>query len=243
MSDMYLWNGEDVLGQKWESIKIAPPNGKCHYFTLTQPWKLACSPGLRADCTKVRGGEWYPENCGSRKILARSRQRLYRVSEAHFLLVWFRNRLNLGLGFSNKGLSESRILKFATPYIDSFHTCQGLIYQPDLCSSLTLWGMGRHPRTYSFSPCRAMWQLPCHLSLSQNGNQALSHQVAPRDSKQPPQSCLTKILTGQSSTLMAVVPRTVVTELGQELECTGVRNTLSKSEPEVAQVHSPSSSQ
>ena len=30
-------------------------------------------------------------------------------------IVWFRNRLSLGLGLSNKGLGESRILPFATP--------------------------------------------------------------------------------------------------------------------------------
>ena len=44
---------------------------------------------------------WVLENFSS---ISESRRRFYRVSEARLFLVWFRNRLSLGLGFSNKGL-------------------------------------------------------------------------------------------------------------------------------------------
>ena len=47
--------------------------------------------------------------------ISESRQRFYRVSEARFFLVWFRNRSSLRLGFSNKGLGKSWILPFSTP--------------------------------------------------------------------------------------------------------------------------------
>ena len=42
--------------------------------------------------------------------ISESRQRSY--SGARFFLVWFRNRLSLGLGFSNKGLGVPQILRF-----------------------------------------------------------------------------------------------------------------------------------
>ena len=44
--------------------------------------------------------------------ISESQQRSYQVSEARFFLVWFRNRLSPGLGFSNKGLSVSASLGF-----------------------------------------------------------------------------------------------------------------------------------
>ena len=55
---------------------------------------------------------WVSENFSP---ISESRQRFYRVSEARFFLVWFKNRLSLRLGFSNRGLGKSRILPFATP--------------------------------------------------------------------------------------------------------------------------------
>ena len=57
---------------------------------------------------------WVLENFSP---ISESRQCFYRVSEAHFFLVWFRNRLSLWLGFSNKGLSKSQILPFASPHL------------------------------------------------------------------------------------------------------------------------------
>ena len=64
-----------------------------------------------------RGGEWYPGNRGSRKILARSQNlgNFPAESMRFVFLVWFRNCSSLGLGFSNKGLSMSQILPFASP--------------------------------------------------------------------------------------------------------------------------------
>ena len=47
-----------------------------------------------------------------------------------FFLVWFRNRLSLGLGFPNKGLGESRILPFATPIVMWATPSQVTIFVP-----------------------------------------------------------------------------------------------------------------
>ena len=55
---------------------------------------------------------WVLENFSP---ILESWQRFSRVPEAHFFLVWFKNRLSLGLGFSNKGLCKSLILPFGTP--------------------------------------------------------------------------------------------------------------------------------
>ena len=86
--------------------------------------------GGHNNATTGRSGEWYPENRGSPQIfclISESQQRFYRVSEACFFLVWFRNRP--GLGFSNKGLSVSASLGF-------YHSPPLLEYFPDLTTKL-----------------------------------------------------------------------------------------------------------
>ena len=55
--------------------------------------------------------------------VSESRQLFYRVSEARCFLVWFRNRFSLGIGFSNKGLGESRIQYHSPPLFKIIKTC------------------------------------------------------------------------------------------------------------------------
>ena len=70
---------------------------------------------------------WGSENFSP---ISESQQRFHRVSEAPFFLVWFRNHLSLGLGFSNKGLGKSRILPFAIP-IRQPHTVHTVCHHLD----------------------------------------------------------------------------------------------------------------
>ena len=89
--------------------------GQNFYLVLTEEAKeriLNVSDQYNLNtCLHVRGGEWYLEKCGSRKILAGSRN-LGRVFDetGSIVSVWFvftfyesRNFLpkSLGLGFSN----------------------------------------------------------------------------------------------------------------------------------------------
>ena len=55
-----------------------------------------------------------------------SRQCFYRLSKAHFFLVWFRNPVSLWLGFSNKCLGISASLGF-------YHSPLLQIYSPKPC--------------------------------------------------------------------------------------------------------------
>ena len=81
---------------------------------------------LKAVSLILRGGEWYLEKRGSRKILAGSQNLgsvIDTVSKSRFCIVCFyffgsRNFLpkSLGLGFLTRiSAGESRILPFATP--------------------------------------------------------------------------------------------------------------------------------
>ena len=76
----------------------------------------------------VRGGEWYLEKRGSRKIFAGSRNlgsvfdKSRSLVFAWFVFTFFESRnflpKSLGLGFLTR-ISASRILPFATPYVGS----------------------------------------------------------------------------------------------------------------------------
>ena len=82
--------------------------------------------GKLAVCALSRGGEWYLEKRGSRKILAASRNlgSVFDKSQslvfAWFVFTFFESRnflpKSLGLGFLIR-ISVSRILSFATPII------------------------------------------------------------------------------------------------------------------------------
>ena len=73
---------------------------------------------------------WISENFSP---ISESRQRFYRVSEARFFLVWFRNRLSLGLGFSNKDLGISEKILFEL----GMYGVNGLLYEPISFSHIT----------------------------------------------------------------------------------------------------------
>ena len=140
MRQSCVWNEEMIVacGHKspvWSGIQSWWSKPLCDGLSpdaLTGVKSLAESCQAMMDASKneqkwwsVRNVEYsvwtsgcrYKRTAGPQKIVGLgkfSRQRFYRVSEARFFLVWFRNRLSLGLGFSKKGLGESRILPFAT---------------------------------------------------------------------------------------------------------------------------------
>ena len=92
---------------------------------------IAKSTGVYTQSCAVDGN---PENRGSRKNLARPRNLGNVSTESRrlvFFLVWFRNSLSLGRGFSNKGLGVSVSIRFyhSPPLILGVHDGRKALFQ------------------------------------------------------------------------------------------------------------------
>ena len=102
-------------------------NSLIFHLTVTavvqvKPWMLEIFSGMRHIVTMYRGGEWYLEKLGSRKILAGSRD-LGSVVFSWFAFTFFESRnfspKSLGLGFLTRISASWRVSNFTIrhPYV------------------------------------------------------------------------------------------------------------------------------
>ena len=106
---------------------LLPPTPSTPYTPLPKNFVAHCSlTGLRREACSVRGGEWYLEKLGSRKILAGSRnlrsvfEKSRSLVSAWFVFTFFESRnflpKSLGLGFLTRISAFRRVSDFTIPH-------------------------------------------------------------------------------------------------------------------------------